>query len=60
MVDSGAITYLSSLTDNLAIGGSTASDSPLFYNDSEEKLTLTNTTGGLSFQVNDELTMPHL
>ena len=32
-----------------------ASDSPLFYNDSEEKLTLTNTTGGLSFQVNDEL-----
>ena len=45
-------------TDNLAIGGSTASDSPLFYNDSEEKLTLTNTTGGLSFQVNDELTMP--
>ena len=31
--DGGDATYLTSLTDDLAIGGSLASDSPFFYDD---------------------------
>ncbi len=51
--DGGATTYLTSITDNLAIGG-TGSTSPFFFSVSEQLLTLTNTTSGLSFRVNDE------
>ena len=51
--DTGPITYLTQTGDNLAIGGSTASDSAFFLDNTNELLTLTNTTGGLTFVVND-------
>ncbi|MBI2356688.1 hypothetical protein HYV12_01365, partial [Candidatus Dojkabacteria bacterium] len=51
--DGGAITYLTSITDDFALGGSTSS-SPFFFSASNKLLTLTNTTSGLSFRVNDE------
>ncbi|HRI05514.1 MAG TPA: hypothetical protein PLV59_01010 [Candidatus Dojkabacteria bacterium] len=51
--DGGSITYLTSITDSLALGGTGAS-SPFYFNASNQVLTLTNTTSGLSFVVNDE------
>ncbi len=51
--DGGAVTYLTSLTDDLALGG-TDSTAPFFFDESAELLILTNTTAGLSFRVNDE------
>ena len=51
--DGGATTYLTSLTDNLALGG-TGAGAPLFFNETAELLELTNTTSGLSFLVNDQ------
>ncbi|MBU0570376.1 MerR family DNA-binding transcriptional regulator, partial [Patescibacteria group bacterium] len=50
--DSGTITYLTSATDDFALGGSTSS-APFFFDESAEQLILTNTTSGLSFRVND-------
>ena len=50
--DGGAITYLTSVTDDLAIGG-TSSSAPFFFDEGAELLTLTNTTAGASFRVND-------
>ncbi len=50
--DGGAVTYLTSVTDDLAVGG-TDSTSSLFFDESAELLTLTNTTAGNSFVVND-------
>jgi excisionase family DNA binding protein len=41
--DGGAITYLTSQTDDLALGG-TSSTSPFFFDESAELLTLTSTT----------------
>jgi hypothetical protein len=51
--DGGATTYLTADGDNLALGG-TDSSAPFFFDAGAELLTLTNTTSGLSFQVNDE------
>ena len=34
--DSGSVTYLTSLTDDLAIGGSLASDAPFFFDEGNE------------------------
>lgn len=51
--DGGAITYLTSVTDSLAAGG-TDGTSPLYFDETNELLTLTNTTAGSSFRVNDE------
>ncbi len=51
--DGGATTYLTSVSDNLALGGS-SSTSPFFFDATNQLLTLTNTTSGLSFRVNDE------
>ncbi len=51
--DGGATTYLSSQTDDLALGGSTTS-APFYFDESAELLTLTNTTSGNSFQINDQ------
>ncbi len=51
--DGGAITYLTSVTDNFSLGGSSSS-SPFYYDVTNNLLTLTNTTGGLSFRINDE------
>ncbi|MBP7700916.1 tail fiber domain-containing protein, partial [Candidatus Woesebacteria bacterium] len=50
--DGGTITYLTSVTDDLALGGSTSS-APFFFDESAEELILTNTTAGDSFRVND-------
>lgn len=50
--DSDTITYLTSTTDNVAIGGSTSS-SPFYFDSTNQLLTLTNTTAGASFRVND-------
>jgi excisionase family DNA binding protein len=50
--DGGNTTYLTSQTDDFALGG-TESSAPLFFNESAELLTLTNTTAGDSFRVND-------
>jgi len=50
--DGGTATYLTSQTDDLAIGG-TDSSAPLFFDEASELLTLTNTTSGLSLLVND-------
>jgi len=47
------IIYPTTVTNDLAIGGSTSS-APLFFDESAELLTLTNTTAGNSFVVNDE------
>ena len=46
------VAHLTDATDDLAIGGSTSA-APLFFDESAELLTLTNTTGGNSFVVND-------
>lgn len=51
--DGGSTTYLTATTDNLALGG-TDSSAPFFFDAGNELLTLTNTTSGLSFRVNDE------
>jgi len=50
--DGGDVTYLTSQTDDLALGG-TGSGAPLFFDEGNELLTLTNATAGLSFRVND-------
>ncbi|MGB6881808.1 MAG: hypothetical protein WBD86_00705 [Microgenomates group bacterium] len=50
--DGGAVTYLTSQTDDVAFGG-TDSSAPFFFNESTELLTLTNITAGDSFRVND-------
>ena len=52
--DGGATTYLTDSVDNIAVGGTGLEDSPFFIDNANELLTLTNTTGGLSFRVNDE------
>lgn len=51
--DGGATTYLTATGDNLALGGDDSS-APFFFDAGAELLTLTNTTSGVSFQVNDE------
>ncbi|MCC7290418.1 hypothetical protein IT417_04200, partial [bacterium] len=51
--DGGATTYLTSTTDNLALGG-TGSTAPFFFDEGNEVLNLTNTTAGVSFRVNDQ------
>lgn len=51
--DGGDVTYLTSLTDDFALGGTTSS-APFFFDEGAELLALTNTTAGLSFRVNDE------
>ncbi len=51
--DGGTTTYLTSQTDDVAFGG-TDSGAPFFFDESAELLTLTNTTSGNSFRVNDQ------
>lgn len=51
--DSGTISYLTQTTDDIAFGGSTGS-APFFFDASAELVTLTNTTAGSSFRVNDQ------
>ncbi|KKR06417.1 MAG: hypothetical protein UT34_C0001G0457 [candidate division WS6 bacterium GW2011_GWF2_39_15] len=51
--DGGDVTYLTSLVDDFALGGMDSS-APLFFDEGNELLTLTNSTLGLSFRVNDE------
>jgi len=51
--DAGTLTYLTSQTDDFALGG-TDSSAPFFFDESAEELILTNTTTGLSFRVNDQ------
>jgi hypothetical protein len=51
--DGGGTTYLSSLSDSLAIGGTTASDSPFFYDTTRQALTLTSSTTAPIFRIND-------
>ena len=51
--DGGTATYLTSQTDDIAFGG-TDNSSPFYFDESAELLTLTNTTAGNSFRVNDQ------
>ena len=51
--DAGAITYLTSTADSLALGGINSS-APFYFDEGNELLTLTNTTAGVSFRVNDQ------
>jgi hypothetical protein len=50
--DAGDVTYLTSTSDDLALGG-IDSTAPFFFDEGNELLVLTNTTAGLSFRVND-------
>ena len=50
---SGAITYLTDTTSELVVGGTTPA-SPFYFNPSTNLLTLTNTTVGNSFVVQDD------
>ncbi len=47
------LAYLTSLTSDFALGGSTSA-APFFFDQSTNLLTLTNTTTGPSFRVNDQ------
>lgn len=55
--DGGTTSYLTQTTDNLALGGSD-STAPFFFNAAAQLLALTNTTTGVSFRVNDQLSDP--
>jgi hypothetical protein len=55
--DGGVTSYLTQTTDNMALGG-TDSTAPFFFNAAAQLLTLTNTTTGVSFRVNDQLSDP--
>ncbi|MEZ6256053.1 MAG: hypothetical protein R3B92_04770, partial [Patescibacteria group bacterium] len=48
------VVFPTSFTYDLAVGGSTPATAPLYFDESAELLTLTNTTSGLSFLVNDQ------
>ncbi|NMB70302.1 hypothetical protein GYA27_03825, partial [candidate division WWE3 bacterium] len=52
--DNGGTTYLTSLSDSFALGGTTGSDSPFFFSVPNQSLTLTSTGSVDIFRVNDE------
>jgi len=51
--DGGDITYLTSATDDLALGGSTSS-SPFFFDEGEEQLNLNNSTTNQALLINQD------